>query len=104
MQSITLLGATGSIGLSTLDVVARHPDRYRVHALTAHSKVDELAAQCVRFQPQVAVVGSADGAARLSQLLREQGVRTEVATSGEEVGALTFADLLFEIAEVEAWA
>lgn len=79
MQSITILGATGSIGKSTLDVVARHPDRYRIHALTAHSSIDELAEQCATFQPAVAVVGTAEGAQRLSGLLDERGVRTEVA-------------------------
>ena len=79
MQSITILGATGSIGLSTLDVIARHPERYRVHALTAHARVAELAAQCLQCQPEVAVVGSAEAAQRLSQLLRAQGCRTEVA-------------------------
>ncbi len=78
MQSITILGATGSIGVSTLDVIARHPDRYRVFALTAHSKVDELAEQCKRFRPEVAVVGNAEAAQRLSAQLREQGVPTEV--------------------------
>lgn len=82
MQTITILGATGSIGVSTLDVVARHPDRYRIHALTAHSKVDELAAQCVQFKPAVAVVGSADAAARLAALLKNAGLNTEV-TYGE---------------------
>ena len=49
MQNITILGATGSIGVSTLDVLARHPDRYRVYALTAHNRIEELAGQCVRF-------------------------------------------------------
>ena len=78
MQNITLLGATGSIGVSTLDVIARHPDRYRVYALTAHSRIDELAAQCVRFRPEVAVAGSAEGASALSALLRREGVATEV--------------------------
>ncbi len=78
MQSITILGATGSIGVSTLDVIARHPDRYRVFALTAHSKVDELAEQCKRFRPEVAVVGNAEAAQRLTARLREQGVPTEV--------------------------
>lgn len=78
MQQITILGATGSIGVSTLDVLARHPDKYAVHALTAHSKVDELAAQCVRFRPKRAVVGSADAAARLAAMLRERDVRCEV--------------------------
>jgi 1-deoxy-D-xylulose-5-phosphate reductoisomerase len=78
MQQITILGATGSIGVSTLDVVARHPDRYSVYALTAHSKVDELAAQCVQFRPRRAVVGSSAAAARLEALLREQGVACAV--------------------------
>jgi 1-deoxy-D-xylulose-5-phosphate reductoisomerase len=78
MQSITILGATGSIGVSTLDVLARHPERYRVHALSAHSKVAQLAAQCEQFRPQRAVVGSAAAAAELSRLLRAKGVSTEV--------------------------
>jgi 1-deoxy-D-xylulose-5-phosphate reductoisomerase len=78
MQSITILGATGSIGISTLDVLARHPDRYSVYALTAHSRIEELAAQCEQFRPQVAVTGSADGAQKLSRLLRQKGLKTEV--------------------------
>ncbi len=78
MQNITILGATGSIGVSTLDVLARHPERYRVYALSAHSRVDELAAQCLRCQPARAVVGTADAAQRLTALLRQQGSRTEV--------------------------
>ena len=78
MQSITLLGATGSIGVSTLDVVARHPDRYRIYALTAHSRVAELAAQCAQFQPAVAVVGTTEAARELTSLLRQQGSQTEV--------------------------
>lgn len=78
MQYLTILGATGSIGVSTLDVVARHPDRYQVYALTAHTRVDELAAQCERFRPQVAVVGSAAAAQQLIRLLRRKGISTEV--------------------------
>ncbi len=69
MQSITILGSTGSIGTSTLDVVARHPDRYRVHALTAHTRVADLAAQCLRFRPARAVVADAAGAAALAERL-----------------------------------
>jgi 1-deoxy-D-xylulose-5-phosphate reductoisomerase len=69
MQRITILGATGSIGASTLDVLARHPDKYRVVALSAHSRVDELAVQCRRFRPQGAVVGTAEAASRLRALL-----------------------------------
>lgn len=69
MQRITILGATGSIGASTLDVLARHPDKYAVHALSAHSRVEELAAQCRRHRPQRAVVGTPEAAARLRELL-----------------------------------
>jgi 1-deoxy-D-xylulose-5-phosphate reductoisomerase len=79
MQSITILGATGSIGVSTLDVIARHPDRYTVHALSAHSRVEELAGQCRQFRPKVAVVGTAAAADQLATLLREAGIDTQVA-------------------------
>lgn len=78
MQHITILGATGSIGVSTLDVIARHPDRYSVYALTAHSRVEELALQCERFRPKVAVVGSADAAHRLQTLLATRSLTTRV--------------------------
>jgi 1-deoxy-D-xylulose-5-phosphate reductoisomerase len=78
MQSITILGSTGSIGVSTLDVIARHPDRYTVHALTAHTRVEELAAQCRQFRPRVAVVGTADAAEQLSRLLKTYGLSTQV--------------------------
>lgn len=82
MQSITLLGATGSIGVSTLGVIARHPERYRIFALTAHTQVEALAAQCILFRPEVAVVGSASAAQKLNVLLRQRGLNTEV-TYGE---------------------
>ncbi|KND56168.1 1-deoxy-D-xylulose 5-phosphate reductoisomerase [Candidatus Paraburkholderia kirkii] len=73
-----MLGSTGSIGDSTLDVVARHPDRFLVYALTAHRNGDKLVAQCLKFQPEVAVVGDAETAARVAVALRAQGCRTEV--------------------------
>jgi 1-deoxy-D-xylulose-5-phosphate reductoisomerase len=78
MQRITILGATGSIGVSTLDVIARHPDRYTVHALSAHGRVQELAAQCAQFRPARAVVGSAAAADQLAALLRAMNVDTQV--------------------------
>jgi 1-deoxy-D-xylulose-5-phosphate reductoisomerase len=71
MQRITILGATGSIGASTLDVLARHPEKYSVYALSAHSRVDELAAQCRQFRPARAVVGSAQAAQQLSALIAD---------------------------------
>jgi 1-deoxy-D-xylulose-5-phosphate reductoisomerase len=74
VQRITLLGATGSIGASTLDVIARHPDRYTVYALTAHSRVSELAQLCRVHRPEVAVVATADDARRLQEMLGNQSV------------------------------
>ena len=94
-QRITVLGATGSIGVSTLDVVARHPERYEVFALSGFSRVDTLAEQCVRHRPRFAVAGSGDAAARLEARLREAGLATEVlvgAAALEQVAAAPEAD------------
>ncbi|MFF7864259.1 1-deoxy-D-xylulose-5-phosphate reductoisomerase [Pseudomonas monteilii] len=77
-QRITVLGATGSIGLSTLDVIARHPDRYQVFALSGYSRIDELLALCVRHRPAFAVVPSAEAAVRLREGLSAVGCATEV--------------------------
>lgn len=96
MQRITILGATGSIGVSTLDVLARHPERYSVYALSAHSRVEELAAQCERFRPARAVVGSAAAAEQLGALLRAKGLRTEVEYGEQALCAIASA------AEVDA--
>ncbi|MFZ6776194.1 1-deoxy-D-xylulose-5-phosphate reductoisomerase [Undibacterium sp. Ji83W] len=71
-QQLCILGSTGSIGVSTLDVVARHPDRYGVFALTAHTQVAKLAEQCAQFLPQLAVVGTAQAADELAILLKEK--------------------------------
>ncbi|AMK32523.1 1-deoxy-D-xylulose-5-phosphate reductoisomerase [Pseudomonas mosselii] len=78
VQRITVLGATGSIGLSTLDVIARHPDRYQVFALSGYSRIDELLALCERHRPAFAVVPSAEAATRLRQGLGAAGCATEV--------------------------
>lgn len=78
-QSVSILGATGSIGASTLDVIARHPERYSVYALTAFSKMESLAELCAQFNPEVAVAGSAGSAQQLEQLLRAKGLTTTVA-------------------------
>lgn len=78
LQRITVLGATGSIGLSTLDVIARHPERYRVFALSGYSRIDELLALCVRHDPVYAVVPDAESAARLREGLAAARCATEV--------------------------
>ncbi len=89
-QRVAILGSTGSIGVSTLDVIARHPDRFEVTALSAFRRTDELAAQCRQFRPRFAVVPEPAQAAALRDALRDAGVRTEVlvgARALEEVAA-----------------
>jgi len=78
LQRLVVLGATGSIGVSTLDVVARHPDRFEVLALSAHSHVDRLFEQCQQFKPRFAVVGTEAAADVLQQRLKAAGIATEV--------------------------
>ena len=78
MQRITVLGATGSIGLNTLDVIARHPERYQVFALSGYSRIDELLALCVRHHPAYAVVPDDEAAARLRDGLAGAGCATQV--------------------------
>ena len=78
MMRIALLGATGSIGASTLDVVARHPDRFRITALSAHRNVAGLAELCRRFNPEFAVIADPAGADELTRRLRESGVDSRV--------------------------
>ncbi|NBQ90447.1 MAG: 1-deoxy-D-xylulose-5-phosphate reductoisomerase [Betaproteobacteria bacterium] len=75
---LAVLGSTGSIGTSTLDVAARHPERIEVRALSAHSRVDELVAQCLRWKPRQAVVTDVARAADVRRHLKEQGCPTEV--------------------------
>lgn len=77
-QVLTILGSTGSIGESTLDVVSRHPDKFRVFALAGHKQVEKLAAQCRTFRPEYAVVADAEHAARLEALLKRDGTATQV--------------------------
>jgi 1-deoxy-D-xylulose-5-phosphate reductoisomerase len=82
-QQLTILGSTGSIGVNTLDVVRRHPRRYRVVALCAHSQVDRLFEQCVEFRPRHAVVGDPLLAAELAARLAVAGCPTEVSHGPE---------------------
>ncbi|WFM70861.1 1-deoxy-D-xylulose-5-phosphate reductoisomerase [Halomonas sp. CKK8] len=83
LRRVTVLGATGSIGTSTLDVLGRHPERYRVHALTAHRSREALLAQCRRHRPAVAVLDAEEDAAWLRGQLAEAGLATEVRAGRE---------------------
>ncbi len=78
MIGLTVLGSTGSIGISTLDVVARHPDSYRVVALTANKDVERLYQQCLEFQPRFAVMADGDAALALERRLGESGASIRV--------------------------
>jgi 1-deoxy-D-xylulose-5-phosphate reductoisomerase len=92
-QRLTVLGATGSIGVSTLDVVSRHPDRFEVVALTGHRRLDVLETQCRRHRPRFAVVGDAGDARHLASALA--GLGTEVLAGPEalmQVAALPEVD------------
>jgi 1-deoxy-D-xylulose-5-phosphate reductoisomerase len=83
---VAILGSTGSVGTSTLDVLSRHPERFEVYALTAHSRIDELHAQCVQWRPRYAVVPTEAHAARLRALLKESA--GSAAGSGQLRGTL----------------
>ncbi len=78
LQGLTILGATGTIGVNTLDVASRHPERFRIIALTGQSQLDKLAEQCLRFAPRYAVVLDAAAASVLSAQLAAAGSATEV--------------------------
>jgi len=91
MQTLTILGSTGSIGTSTLDVVARHPDRFQVFALTAYRQVDLLFKQCVQFQPKFAVLLDELAVVELRQRVREAGLTTEVLSGVEALEQVCIA-------------
>jgi len=93
-RRLAILGATGSVGVSTLDVVARHPHRFEVVALTAHTQSERLLAQCRRFAPRFAVVGDAAAAPALQQHLHAEGLSTLVLAGPEAlVQAATLPDV-----------
>ena len=77
-QRVTVLGSTGSVGVNTLDVMARHPERFEAFALTAATQVDKLLAQCVQFRPRYAVMVSKPHAAELAARVKALGLGTEV--------------------------
>ena len=95
-QGLAVLGSTGSIGQNTLDVAARHPDRFEVVALTAATQVDALLAQCEQFRPRVAAMASAPHAAELAARLKQKGLPTQV-QSGADALAHIAADASVQV-------
>ncbi len=82
-RAITILGATGSVGRSTLDVLSRHPARFTLEAITAHKSAEALLELCVRHHPRVAVLSGVAGDTALERRLREAGCRTELRFGSE---------------------
>jgi len=85
LRKVAVLGATGSIGGSTLDVIARHPDRFRATVLAAHSNVAALAELCIRFRPELAVIADPALEGELSRRLSAAGVDCDVASGHDAV-------------------
>jgi 1-deoxy-D-xylulose-5-phosphate reductoisomerase len=99
MRHICVLGSTGSIGVSTLDVIRAHPHLFKVESLTAHSNIELLAKQCAEFKPKMVVVGSADAASRLSEQLKSTGLTVTIDHGAE---ALVTASTLTAVDTVMA--
>ncbi|MCH9673303.1 MAG: 1-deoxy-D-xylulose-5-phosphate reductoisomerase [Gammaproteobacteria bacterium] len=99
MSGIAILGATGTIGVNTLDVIARNPDRFEVVALTAHRNVEKLLAQCLQWRPRYAAMSDHDAAEELVQRIRAAGCDTEVLAGPE---ALETVAALEEVDQVMA--
>jgi 1-deoxy-D-xylulose-5-phosphate reductoisomerase len=94
-QRFTILGSTGSIGVNTLDVISRHPDRFEVFALTGSTQVDVMFQQCVQFKPTMVVMARADAAKQLQEKLDAHGLGITVQSSVkalEEVAAHPLVD------------
>ncbi len=89
MQQICVLGATGSIGRSTLDVIGQHLEQYQVFALTAHQRINELAELCIKYKPIFAVVTNKEDQQQLQQWLTQQGLATEVLQGKEALCEVT---------------
>ena len=85
-KGITVLGSTGTIGVNTLDVLSRHPDKYRVVGLTANTGVDNLYQQCVDYQPEYAAMADADSAEQLELIVNDaQTLLENLRKNGHEI-------------------
>jgi 1-deoxy-D-xylulose-5-phosphate reductoisomerase len=91
-QRLVVLGSTGSVGVSTLDVVARHPERFEIVGLTSYQRTDLLLTQCLQFRPRAVVVPTEERAAPLRTALAAHGLRTEVHVGAEALCALAAAE------------
>lgn len=88
---LTVLGATGTIGVNTLDVVARHPGRFEVFALTGATQVERMVEQCRLHRPRIAVMNEPAAADALHARLRAEGIATEVRAGADALTAVATA-------------
>jgi 1-deoxy-D-xylulose-5-phosphate reductoisomerase len=91
LKGLCILGSTGSIGINTLDVAARHPDKYKIVALSANSQIDRLIEQCEKYQPEYAVMADDNATAELAQKLKEKNLSVQVLSGND--GLETIASL-----------
>jgi 1-deoxy-D-xylulose-5-phosphate reductoisomerase len=87
-QRVTILGSTGSVGTSTLDVLSQHPDKFEVFALSAATQVDVMAAQCVQFQPRYAVMAYEIYGRDLQEKLKQKNLKTQVLWAQEAINSI----------------
>ncbi|MDI1245168.1 MAG: 1-deoxy-D-xylulose-5-phosphate reductoisomerase, partial [Rhodoferax sp.] len=87
-QRVAILGSTGSIGVSTLEVLSLHPDRFEVFALTASTQVQKMLRQCVQFRPSIAVMASVAHGQELARQCRDLGLPTRVLCGPDEIAAI----------------
>lgn len=92
-QRIAVLGSTGSIGTNTLDVVARHPDRFEVFALSAATQVDLMLRQCAQFRPRFAVMASAPHARELARKIKENALEVEIMSGSNAIEMIASHEL-----------
>ena len=92
MKQVAILGATGSIGASALDVITRHPDRFRASVLSAHRNVTALAELCARHQPDLAIIADANCKDSLARALHERGVHCELEAGPDALSAAVSGD------------
>ena len=101
MKGITVLGSTGSIGVNTLDVISRHADKYMIKALTANTNVDVIREQCIKHQPEFAVMVDEDSALRLEQELKTQAPDITVLSGADGLlKVVTLADVDYVMAAI----
>ena len=92
VRQVAVLGATGSIGSSTLDVIARHPARFRASVLSAHDNVEELVALCLRFRPDIAIIANEAHYATLRDGLADAGLETRAMASAQALADIAGSD------------